>query len=310
VAALASVIVRPALAGDTWPTRTITLYVGYPVGTAADIEARELAHGLSTRLGQPVVVVDVPGANTVISLKDVQELPPDGYSLLFITKNSTFVWADPKMPYPMSQFVPVAQLTADATAFYVRDDSPLKTLPDLVDYARKNPNKLTMVTFGTLSSLAQDVSKLEHAANIKIKCIPYDGGPAQIAAVLGGHADAGLGTTSTLYANVKAGNFRILAELSPMHPYPFLPDAPTIGQYGYKFTNLFWRGLIVKQGTPDAIVQRLVREIKGVVTSAQWKTYEERQVQVDTFQGSADFAKTLAADINEARHADPQVCGQ
>ena len=299
-----------AFASDAWPTKTVTIYVGFPVGTPADLEARQLALGLRKELGQPVVVVDVPGANAVISLKDVLELPADGYSFLLITKNSTFPWADPNMPYPLSNFQAVANLTSDATSFYVRSDSPFKTLPDLIDYARKNPGKLTMVTFGTLSSLAQDVAKFQDAAKINIKCVPYGGGPAQVAAVLGGHADSGLGTTSNFYNLYKANKIRILAVLSPLHPYPFLPDVPTLDQYGYKFTDLFWRGILVKRGTPDAIVQRMASAIKQYVASPEWKTYEQRQVQIDTYQGPDDFEKTLTEGVKDARLANPTVCGK
>ena len=301
---------RPALSADTWPAKAVTIYVGFPVGTPADLEARQLAQGLRKELGQPVVVVDAPGANAVIALKDVLELPADGYTFLLITKNSTFPWADANMPYPLDKFQAVANLTSDATSFYVRSDSPFKTLPDLVDYARKNPGKMTMVTFGTLSSLAQDVAKLQEAANITLKCVPYGGGPAQVASVLGGHVQSGLGTTSNFYNLYKAGKIRILAVLSPIHPYPFLPDVPTLDQYGYKFTDLFWRGIIVKKGTPQAIVDRMADAIKRYVTTPEWKAYKERQVQVDTYQGPADFQKTLEEGVVDARRANPTVCGK
>jgi tripartite-type tricarboxylate transporter receptor subunit TctC len=301
---------KPVSSSDAWPTKAVSIYVGYPVGTPADLEGRQLAQGLRKVLGQPVVVVDVPGGNAEISLKDILELPADGYSYLFVTKDSTYPWANPKTSYPVSDFQAIAELTAEATSFYVRSDSPFKTLPDLVDYARKNPGRLTVSTFGTLSALAQDVAKLETAAKIDLKCVPYGGGPAQVAAVLGGHADAGLGTTSNFYNLTKAGKIRILAVASPVHPYPFLPDVPTLSQYGYDFTDFFWRGIVARRGTPDDFVQRMAQAIKGVTTTQEWKDYEQRQVQVGTYAGPVDFGKTLVNDVDEARRANPAVCGK
>ena len=299
VVALLLALGTSGYADTPFPDHALTLYVPYPGGSVADIEARALAQGLHGELHQPVTVIDAPGANNEIALNDLEAKPADGYSMILVVTNFAYLLADPKATYKADAVSAVARLTGDAQALYVGEKSPFKTLPEFVQYAKAHPNALSVAGTDTAGIGHDTFERFVAAAGVKIKYIPYNGGTTQLAAVLGGHVDAGLVSASNVIPNAQGHILRILA-LSAGGAYRPMPQAPTFAQYGYKVVTYIWRGIFTRSGVPPAALETLNQAIRTTTKSAAWRDYMAKNFQVDLFQSSKEFQKSFEGDVAAA----------
>lgn len=241
-----------------YPSKPIKLVVPNPPGGSSDIVARQLATGLSSELGQPVVIENRAGASGMVAAQFVAAAPADGYTLLFA---STSVMAmNPvtfaKVPYdPQANFTPVTLLTTQPIAIAVRADHPAKTLTELLDMARARPGQLNFASTGAAAALP--FLYLQHQAGVKTTTIPYAGaGPAAIA-LLGGQVDVLPITLGTIYPHVLSGKVRVLAVTTPQRS-PLAPHVATVAELGFPgFEASSWNGLAAPAGTPRDVVTRI-----------------------------------------------------
>lgn len=254
----------PAASGQGYPEKPIRMVVPFPPGGATDLLAREIGNALSTRLGQPVVIENRPGAGGNIAATAVTRAPADGYTLFFGTFGSLAVNKSlyDKPGYdPLKDFAPVASVAYLPNVLVVHPSVPAKNVAELLALARKEPGKLTYGSFGTGSSSHLAGELFTHLANVKIEHIPYKGSAASMTDLIGGRLTMMFDSVSTALPYIRDGRVRALA-VTTQEPSSELPGVPTLahaGVAGYELTA--WFGVAAPAGTPPAVVRRLNAEI-------------------------------------------------
>ena len=261
--ALGSFGASVALAADAWPSRPIVMINPWAPGGPADIVARPIMQKLSERLGQPIVIENRAGANGVIGAAAVAKAKPDGYTLLFSHVGpiaiSPAMQAD--IPYDsVRDFEPVTQVVSAPLVLVVRPDLPIKSLQDLVAYAKSRPGKLTYGSVGTGSTTHLAGEMLHNMAGIDILHVPYKGAAPVIADMLGGTIDMAFINISGVMSYLPSGKLRAIA-VSTLKRSSLLPDLPAINETYAGFEVNSWYGVMAPAGTPKEIVNRLQREI-------------------------------------------------
>jgi tripartite-type tricarboxylate transporter receptor subunit TctC len=260
-----------AFAGEaTYPDRPITMIVTFPAGGASDVLARASADALSRGLGQPVVVDNRPGAGGHIGAEFVAHAAPDGYTILFGTNGTLGIGPAlyKNLRYdPQRDLVPIGILHKLPLLLIVHPSVPAKTLPELIDYARQNPGKLSFASagVGTVSHLAGELFKRE--ADIEILHVPYKGDGATFPDLLAGRVSMMLGTIPTALPLTQSGQMRAIG-VTTEERSPLAPDIPTLAQSGLpQFDVSAWTGLFAPAGTPQPIIERLNAETQRIAAA-------------------------------------------
>ncbi len=264
----------PRAQAEEWPSRPIRLICPFPAGAGVDFAARILADPLSKRLGVGVAVENHAGAGGVIGMDHVARAEPDGYTLGFPAGNSISILPAFKksIPYKVPEdFVFVAKFVETGVTVTTSVDLPVKTVQELVLYAKNNPGRVKTGTGGVAAAADIATYLFENATGTKLAHIPYKGmGPA-ITDLLGGHIDLVFAAPSSLVPVMGSGRVRVLAVTSNERSALF-PDAPTVHELGLRtatFTN--WYGMVAPAKTPQTIVDRLQREIGEIVKDPDLK---------------------------------------
>lgn len=251
-------------AGTAWaqyPERPITMIVPFPPGGVTDTVARPIADALGKELGQTVVVENKAGAGGAIGAGQAARAKPDGYTImLMLSSISILPEADKilgrKAAYEISDFKPIARITADPTVLVVPAGSPWKTVDEFIADARKAPGDLDYGSSGIYGSMHVPMSMLAKNAGVDITHIPYTGAGPAVAALLGGQVDAISTGPSSVLQHIKAGTVRALAHWGDK-PLDALPDVPSLKQAGYDVKFVQWSGIFVPKDVPQDVITRL-----------------------------------------------------
>nr|WP_315596656.1 tripartite tricarboxylate transporter substrate binding protein [uncultured Cupriavidus sp.] len=261
-----------------YPNRPVMLVVSAAAGGTTDLAARLISEPLSKALGQSVVVDNKPGGNGTIAAQNVQRAKPDGYTLLvqysgyhvitpLLTKTS---WD------PVKDFAPVANLLSAPQVLVVRPNLPVKSLKELVAYAKANPNKLNYASSGNGSLQHVSTELLNQMAGIQITHVPYKGTGPAMTDLLGGNVDMTITTPPPLMGHIAAGKLRPLVVTSK-NRIESLKDVPSAPEAGYPDLDVSsWFAMYAPAGTPKAVIDRLTTEIEKIMkTEAFRKKAEE-----------------------------------
>jgi tripartite-type tricarboxylate transporter receptor subunit TctC len=272
VAALAApAVIRPANA-QSYPARPVRWVLGYPAGGSTDILVRIVGNWLSERLGQPFVVENKPGAGTNLAVQAVVNAPPDGYTLLFVaTSNAINATSYESLPFNfLRDIAPVAALAELPFVVDVNPSLPAKTVAEFIAYAKANPGKINMGSFGagTISHLAGELFKV--MTGVTMQHVPYRGGAPMVTDIIGGRVQAGIDALPNSLPHIRSGTLRALAMTGPVRS-DVLPDVPTVGETvpGYDVSG--WTGVGVPSGTPAEIIATLNREINAALADQRIK---------------------------------------
>jgi tripartite-type tricarboxylate transporter receptor subunit TctC len=291
---------------QTYPSKPISLVVGFSPGGSADVLARLLSEKLQAALGQPVLVDNKPGAGATIATAAVAKAPADGYTLLLVTSGHAGSGAlYPKLSYdPIKSFAPVIKVGASPVVVVAPAAAPFRTLQDLIAAARKSPGKLNYAAGGggsTVTALAAEY--LKSAAHVDMQMVPYKGSGPALTALLAGEVDAGFDIPSSALPHIKAGKLRALAVTSAQRT-PVLPDVPTVAEQGVpKFEVQGWFGVLAPAAAPPAVVARLNKELDAILHQSDTK---QRLLDLGVVPGGgspADFAALMDADTKRATEA-------
>jgi tripartite-type tricarboxylate transporter receptor subunit TctC len=254
---------RTSLA-DAYPSRPIRWIVPFPAGGTTDLVARLLGQWLSQRLGQQVIVENKPGGGTNVGVQAAIAAPADGYSLLLTLATNTI---NPslykKLPYDFQHDIaPVAGLAELPLILEVNPALPIKTVSELTAYAKANPGKLNVASFGarTISDLAIELFQL--SAGIDVVRVPYPGDAPMLIDLVSGRVQAAVDALPVSLAHIRAGDVRAVALMSSERSAA-LPNVPTVGETIPGFEVKAWTGVGVPHGTPATIIERLNREINA-----------------------------------------------
>ena len=209
--AAALLLCGSVFAQTPFPTKPVRLVVTLPAGSSPDVMARFVAERLSRDLGQPVIVENKPGASSIIGTDAVAKAPADGYTLLFANSSSVSINPHllPRLPYKPSDFVPVVHLVNVPIVLVIRADSPYRSLDDLVQAARQQPNKLNYASYGGGTQTHLAAVQLTQRTGTTMTHVPYkDGG---VSDVVGGAVDWTFATPNIALPHINAGKLRALA---------------------------------------------------------------------------------------------------
>jgi len=270
----AGAVALPAVPRIAWaqayPTRPVRIIVGFPVGTATDINARLIAPFLSERLGQQFIVDNRPGAASNIGTEAAARAPADGYTLLAVTSintvNSTLY--DNLSFDLIRDIAPVAGTLRSPNVMAVNPSVPAKTVPEFIAYAKANPGKLNMASVGNGSSSHVAGELFKALAGVDLIHVPYRGN--YFPDLLGGHVQVAFSPIPAAIGYIRAGTLRALAVTSETRS-DALPNIPTVGEFVPGYEASLWVGIGAPKNTPAEIIDKLNNEINAVLADPSMK---------------------------------------
>lgn len=262
-----------ALAASTgysqpWPAKPVHIVVPFPPGGVVDGLGRALAERLSQRLGQPVVVENKPGANTIIAAKAVSDAEPDGHTLLMATDvtMSVLPFLYKKLPFdPARDLAPVSMIAYSTPFLVVSQGVGAASVADVVRIAKDRPGTLGYGSQGLGSNGHLAGETFRQLAGIEITHVPYKGLADVYNALLGNHIQVAFANIFPAIGHVRDGRIKALAVAGPTRS-PLLPDVPTLAEAGYpQLESMAWFGLVAPARTPAAVIDRLSSEVRKIV---------------------------------------------
>jgi tripartite-type tricarboxylate transporter receptor subunit TctC len=313
LAAVAVFLAVPALhAQVAYPSKPINMIAPFPPGGVADIVGRPLAASMEKTLKQPVLVVNRSGAGGAVGTTVVAKSAPDGYTILMsLSSISVFPVSDPMngkpVPYRLTDFAPIALVTADPTVLVVSADGPYKTIQEFIASAKAYPNQINYSSAGMYSTLHVAMEMFGAAAGIKMFHVPYQGGGPAVAALLGGQVHALASGPAAAVGQIKAGKMRALAGWGDKR-LPMMPDLPTFKELGYKDVEFYiWSGVFVPAATPAPVQMRLREAVRAAVADAQFKNAMEKVQTPIAYLDAPEFATFLAKDAARLKVAVEKI---
>jgi tripartite-type tricarboxylate transporter receptor subunit TctC len=292
--------VSPGARAQAYPTRPVRLIIGYPPGGSADITARLTGQWLSERLGQPVVIESRPGAATNLATEAVVRAPPDGYTLLLVAPaNAINATLYDKLNFDsLRDLAPVAGIIRFPNVVVVNPSLPIKTIPELIAYAKANPGKLNMASSGNGSTIHMSGELFKMITGINMVHVPYRGGAPALTDLISGQVHVMFDNIPTSAEHVRAGRLRGLAVTSAARS-DVLPELPTVADFVPGYEASAWYGLAAPKGTPAEIIEKVNKEINAILADATPKA-RFAELGASLLPGSpADFGKLLADETEK-----------
>jgi tripartite-type tricarboxylate transporter receptor subunit TctC len=283
---------------QSWPQKPIRMIVPFPPGGGTDFVGRLVAKHLSQRLGQTIFVENRGGANGTVGLQALMQSNPDGYTIA--TTSDTPLTVNPllyeNLPYePLRDFVLVATVARSAEMLAVHPSIPARNVPELVAFAKENPDRLSFGSggVGNFSHLAMELFSLE--TGVKLLHVPYKGtGPAAMA-LIAGDVQIGFIPVQTLLPYVKSGQLVAIAIGEPQRMQS-LPDVPTVSETLPGFETAAWEGIVVPAGTPKEIVTRLREATLSIMRDPAIAKQFTDQQKIVMALGPNEFADLIRKD--------------
>jgi putative tricarboxylic transport membrane protein len=255
-----------ALLADNYPSKPITLVAVFGPGSASDTICRVIAQPLSVALNESVIVESRPGANGALAALYVARSAPDGHTLLMATNSplSTAPFLMKNVSYdPVKDFTPVTRVGSFTLMLVVNPSLPVKTVKELIEYAKANPGKLSFASANTSGIVAGET--LIHWAEIDMLHVPYKSSPPAIQDVLAGRVSMMFTDLTTGLPHVRSGALRALA-VTRLQRSPLFPELPTLDEAGVTgFDMDSWAGIVAPAHTPPPIVTKLNKELRKII---------------------------------------------
>ena len=287
-----------AVHAQAWPAKPIRVIVPYTPGGFTDITARLVTQKLQERLGQPVVIDNKPGANSIIGVDALAKSPPDGYTFAVViaayAANTTLY---PKLPYdPRKDLMPVSLIGISPLVAAVNNDTPFRNAAQLIEYARRNPGKISYGSSGNGSAVNLTTELLKSMTKTHMVHIPYRGSAPALTDLMGGHIQLFMDAAVGLISPGKGGKVRLIGVASESR-LPALPDVPTFIEQGIKgFTGSTWAGILAPAGTPPAIVKRVADEVAAIVKLPDVKQKLDEMGTIPVGNSPAEFDAFIASE--------------
>jgi tripartite-type tricarboxylate transporter receptor subunit TctC len=300
VSAATSSASGPVLAQEDpskYPTRAIHIVVGFTPGGGNDLIARIVGQGLSESLGQPVIIDNKPGGGAIVATEYVAKSVPDGYTLLMGASGAMAI--NPavytRLPYdPSRDFVPVSELGSFPLILIVSASSPIKSVGELIAFAKANPDKTNYASSSAAFQLVTELFKQKTGAPMQE--IPYKGANDSVLAVMSGQVTATIADAGPVSSQIRGGKVRALAVAASSRTED-LPEVPTMKEAGADVDAVLWSGIFAPRQTPAAIVKKLEGEFTRIVRQAEVVARLKPLGILPVGNSSAEFAQILAADI-------------
>ena len=282
----------------TWPAKNVRLIIPFSPGGSTDFQGRLLCEWLGRRFGQQFVIDHKPGAGSNIGVAEVARSAPDGYTLGWITVASHAI--NPtlyaKQPFDhIKDFAPVSLTGTFPNLLVVHPNVPVRTVPELIALAKKEPGKLAFASSGQGTSLHLSGEMFKVMTGTDMLHVPYKGGGPAIADVIGGVVQMTFGNMPTVLPHARAGRVRAVAVTSPERWFN-APDIPAIAETVPGFQAMSWHGVAFPAGTPVGIVDKLADAIRQAMTSAEMKDKYAGGGSKAIFSTPREFAAFIKED--------------
>ncbi len=290
---------RTALA-QSYPARPARIISGFPPGGISDTYARLIAQWLSMQLGQQFIVENRPGAGGNLAAEAVAKAAPDGYTLLLTTSadawNATLYQ---NLNFNIVRdFVPVGTISRGAGLMVVNPTLAVKTVPELIAYAKEHPGKVTVASAGVGSAPHMFWELFRSKTGVDMVHVPYRGGGPAVVDLLAGQVQVYFGTFPSTIEQVRAGKLRALAVTTTARA-PVLPDVPAMSEYLPGFEASIYVGIAAPRGTPSAIVDKLNQTLGGALADATIKRRIAELGDAPLALSPAEFTKLVAAEYDK-----------
>jgi len=297
-----------------YPNKPIRIVIGFAPGGAADYVARAMSESFSKALGQTVLIDNKPGNGSSIAADIVAKAAPDGYTLLIASPSAISVnpALNPKLTYKPSDLLPVGKMTTSPLVLAVNPSSSIRSVPDLIAAAKKDPGKLNYSTSGNGSAPHLGAALFSLLTNTEMTHVPYRGGSFAITSVMAGETQLTFGTSPSVLPQASAGKLRAIA-VSTRERSPLVPDMPGMREAGLPEYNLeFWYGMFAPVGTPPATVKTIHDAVRTAMQQPSVKAALEREGTEVSLSGSPEqFASFLVEDgkfwVNLVKTANVKV---
>jgi tripartite-type tricarboxylate transporter receptor subunit TctC len=282
-----------AAQGTAWPERPIKLVVGFTPGGAADYVGRSVGDALSRVLGQPIVIDNKPGAGSSIAADFVAKAAPDGYTILIASPSAISVnpAIDAKWAAGVHSLVPVGKLTASPLVVAANPQLGVKSIPELIEYVKKNPGKVNFAHAGMGSAPHLGGVLFNQLTGLNLTPIPFKGGAPSVQSVIAGDTQVTFATPPSVLPQIKGGRLVGLG-VTTTERFPLVPELPGMKEAGlpnYKMD--FWYGFFVPPGTPPEIVKKLFEATQVALQKPEVKAALAREgTDVSASASPADFA--------------------
>jgi tripartite-type tricarboxylate transporter receptor subunit TctC len=277
---LVSMLAGPALA-QGYPNRPIKVLIGFPAGSSIDVNLRTFTPALQKVLGVPVVVENRPGAGGAVAWNDVATAKPDGYTLGSVNYPAIAgVYATGGLPFdPLEKFAFLGNIIYEPNIIAVGKNSPYKSLADMVDYLKANPNGLSYGSDGIASLDGLVALAVGSKAGVKFRSVNFEGSSDALAALLGGHIDAMGMSVSMAVPLLQSGDVRAMG-VGGAERNPLMPDVPTFAEQGIPLAvNAASRGLVIQAGADPAVIAKLREAIKTAAADPEYIATAKKMAQ-------------------------------
>jgi tripartite-type tricarboxylate transporter receptor subunit TctC len=278
-----------------FPTKEVQIIIPWAAGGATDLIFRALAATTGKYLGKAVVVVNRPGGAGAVGYTECMKSQPDGYTLVSAITPLTILPHQVTTAFSYKSFDPVINVVRDPGMFLVKSDSPWKSLKEFLDYAKKNPDMITVGNSGAGGGVHLIALAFQQAAGVKFNHIPFAGGGPSVTALLGGHINAVTVSPPEGIEHVKAGKLRIIALFADKR-FELFPDVPTVKEQGIDFVMGQWRGLAAPKGTPPDVIKKLHDAFKKGMDDPVFQKNAKDMVVNLSYLGPEAFGKLMAYD--------------
>ena len=282
-----------------YPNKPIRLVIGFAPAGAADFVARSMSDAFAKALGQPVVVDNKPGNGSSIAAEIVAKSPPDGYTLLIASPSSISVnpALNPKLAYTPADLVAVTKMTTSPLVLAVNPATGIRSVPELIAAAKKDPGKLNYSSSGNGSAPHLGAALFMQLTDAQMTHVPYRGGALAIQSVIAGDTQVTFGTPPSVLPQSSGGRLRALA-VSTRERSPLVPDLPGMKEAGLADYHIeFWYGMFVPVGTPPAIVKKIYDATVAALQQAPIKAALAREgTEVSLSASPEQFSSFLVED--------------
>jgi len=300
IAALLLAVLSTTAQAQSYPNRPITMVVPFPPGGIADITGRPFAAVMSRLLGQPVVVENKTGAGGAVGHAYAARAKPDGYTIMMALSSIVAIpvadEVNGRQPtYQMSDFTPIALVSADPTVLMVPADAKWKTLKDLVEDAKANPAKISYSSSGVYGTTHTATEMFAQAAGIRLLHVPYGGGGPSMKAALANEVMFTVQSPGVANPHVRSGKFRLLGSWGGKR-IPSLQEVPTMKEQGYDAEFYIWCALFTPAGVPPEVATKLREVSRKVAQDPEFKRAMDGMNTPIDYREGAEFDAFLEAD--------------
>jgi tripartite-type tricarboxylate transporter receptor subunit TctC len=285
---------------QAYPSRPVRIIVGFAPAGGTDIMARLIGQWLSERLDQQFVIENRPGAGTNIATEAVVNAPPDGYTLLVAClPNASNATLYDKLNFNfIRDIAPVAAVARDTFAIEVNPSVPVKTVPELIAYAKVNSGKINMASGGIGSGNHIFGELFKMMTGVNLVHVPYRGAGPALVDLIGGQVQVMFASLSSSIEYVRAGKLRALAVTTATRS-PVLPDIPTVAEFVPGYEASFWTGIVAPRNTPMEIVEKLNKEVNAGLADLKIKARLAGMGATALPGSPADFGKLIAEETEK-----------